>query len=453
MGMTKTLPILTTLLALVPIPGGVGAAESWQAENAEYPGAHCDMENPAEVRKMYRGTLERLSDFALVPPRIRQEDLGAYASTNLDYAMNGTIELTRGGRLWAGWISGEDGPRGFFVSGSSDDRGETWSGTRLVIDAHDPWLVLARVTLCGTYWLDPDGRLHLFADQSMGMYEIPGIVGCTTTDGRRGFFESVCENPDAEKPVWSKPRRLSDGHALNKPIVLANGDWLLPVARGVHGGAPFHPAGVFEEVWSKVWGAWWMGSSDRGRTWKMRGGVRFPDSQWFEHMCYQMKDGRLRMFARTRKGIMESYSADNGHTWSKPGYPKDLKHPLSRFHVRRLASGALLILKHGLAIDDDNTAARPFGARSNLTAWVSDDDGETWKGGLLLEPLECSYPDATEGHDGTIYATYDHQRSGAAEIRMARFTEADVRAGRLVSPGSKLAMRVFKALKKKENNT
>jgi hypothetical protein len=181
----------------------------------------------------------------------------------------------------------------------------------------------------------------------------------------------------------------------------------------------------------------------------MRGGVRFPDSQWFEHMCYQMKDGRLRMFARTRKGLMESYSSDNGYTWTKPEYPKGMNHPLSRFFVRRLSSGALLFVKHGLEIDEDNVGSKPFGSRSELTAWVSDDDGATWKGGLLLEPLECSYPDGVQGPDGTIYVTYDHQRDRAAEIRMARFTEADVRAGKLVDKRSKLGIRVMKGLKRK----
>jgi hypothetical protein len=128
-----------------------------------------------------------------------------------------------------------------------------------------------------------------------------------------------------------------------------------------------------------------------------------------------------------------------------------MNHPLSRFFVRRLSSGSLLFVKHGLEIDEDNVGSKPFGSRSELTAWVSDDDGATWKGGLLLEPLECSYPDGVQGPDGTIYVTYDHQRDRAAEIRMARFTEADVRAGKLVDKRSKLGLRVMKGLKKKIN--
>ncbi|MDD2455786.1 MAG: sialidase family protein, partial [Kiritimatiellae bacterium] len=102
-----------------------------------------------------------------------------------------------------------------------------------------------------------------------------------------------------------------------------------------------------------------------------------------------------------------------------------------------------LFVKHGLKVNDRNN-----GRRSNLTAWVSDNDGETWKGGLLLEPLTCSYPDGVESPDGTIYIVYDHERDRAAELRMARFTEADVRAGEFASAGSQPGIIVFKARKR-----
>jgi len=410
-------------------------------EASDYPPPHADMSNPDEARTFYIDTMERLADFALVPPRLNQDPLPEYAYTNLDYAMNGTVALTPGGRLWAGWLSGGDDPNGFFVSNRSDDGGETWSDPLLVVDGHDARLPVPRFTLCADYWCDPDGKLHVFHDQTTGGYAIPGARGCTTSDSRRGVWESVCADPDAPRPHWSKPRRISDGNCLNKPIVLANGDWLLPVARGIHAGPPF--ADAFRDTCERVKGAWWLGSSDKGITWKMRGGCRFPDSTWFEHMAYQMRDGRLRMFARTRKGIMESYSSDNGHTWTAPAFPDGIRHPLSRFFVRRLASGNVLFVKHGLKIDDDNK-----GGRDHLTAWLSRDDGKTWEGGLVLEPATCSYPDGVEGPGGTVYVTYDHERDRAAEIRMARFTEEDVLAGKIVSPRGKLGILVFKGQKR-----
>ena len=40
---------------------------------------------------------------------------------------------------------------------------------------------------------------------------------------------SRCDNPDADQPVWSDPTYVSVGASISKPIVLSNGDWMLPV--------------------------------------------------------------------------------------------------------------------------------------------------------------------------------------------------------------------------------
>lgn len=49
-----------------------------------------------------------------------------------------------------------------------------------------------------------------------------------------------------------------------------------------------------------------------------------------------------------------------------------------------------------------------------------------------------SYPDGFQGPDGRIFVSYDYDRSGHAHIMLARFTEDDVLATRVVSPGSEL---------------
>jgi hypothetical protein len=68
--------------------------------------------------------------------------------------------------------------------------------------------------------------------------------------------------------------------------------------------------------------------------------------------------------------------------------------------------------------------------RTDLTAYISDDDGRSWRGGLLLDGRAgVSYPDAAEAADGTIYLIYDFERTGAREILMTTFTEADVVRG------------------------
>jgi hypothetical protein len=88
----------------------------------------------------------------------------------------------------------------------------------------------------------------------------------------------------------------------------------------------------------------------------------------------------------------------------------------------------------------------PDGSRSRMTAFISDDDGTTWSGGLLLDERESSYPDGTIAADGTIRVIYDHQRytenregkKGVGAVMMAAFREEDVRAGKLVSADGRL---------------
>jgi hypothetical protein len=72
--------------------------------------------------------------------------------------------------------------------------------------------------------------------------------------------------------------------------------------------------------------------------------------------------------------------------------------------------------------------------REKLMAFVSDDDGRTWQGGLILDEREkVTYPDGTQAPDGTIHIVYDYNRTPNGEVLMATFTEADVRAGKPVS--------------------
>ena len=419
-------------------------------EHAEYPDSHVDMTDEKAADAFYRDCMELIADFALSPPKYIQHPGNAYGGkynvTNLDYAMSGTVAVTRKGRVWAGWLSGGDDARGFFLAARSDDGGATWTDPVFVIDPHDSKLPVPRFTLCANLWADPDGRLHLFHDQTMGGYyrsEKFFMQQCTTSDSRRGVWHAVCENPDAETLVWSKPERIADGNCLNKPVILKDGTWLLPIARGIHAGYPF--AAAFNEICEQVKGAWVMASTDKGKTWKFRGGVRFPETTWFEHMLYEMKDGRLRMFSRSLskgRGMFESYSSDGGHTWTEPAIPEGINGPCSRFHVCRLKSGSLVFIKHGTDMNDYNK-----GGRHNLRAFISKDEGKTWQGGLLVEAAQCSYPDAYETDDGMIHVVYDHQRDQAAEMRMAKFTEADVLAGKLVNPTSKLGIRVFKAFR------
>jgi hypothetical protein len=370
---------------------------------------------------------ERVADFALIPPTLNTSPLPQYGYDRLDYGMTIGIERTPQGRLWACWVAGGDSPKAFFVLATSDDDGDTWSPPRLVVDSHSAELPMDRSILVGNLWTDPLGRLWLIFDQSMHMF-----------DGRAGVWAALCENPDADEPTWSAPRRLWHGVTLNKPTVLASGEWLLPISLDQRPGfGPFQ--GAFREL-DPLRGANVFISTDHGATWERRGVVRFPNPDWHEHMLVERRDGSLWMLARTAKGLMQSTSADGGRTWKDPTEPDGIRHPNARFHIRRLASGRLLLVKHGRAIDAHT-------GRSELTAWLSNDDGRTWSGGLMLDERKgVSYPDGFQAPDGTLYISYDRNRATDGEILLARFTEADIEAGRLVDPKSKLQMLISRPL-------
>ena len=172
-------------------------------------------------------------------------------------------------------------------------------------------------------------------------------------------------------------------------------------------------------------------SKDQGATWERRGGVTAPpkDWDWDEPHFIEKSSGELRRLLRTKYGLCESRSPDGGRTWSPPE-PSKLVHPASRIFTMKLQSGKVLLVKHGQLFEKDH-------GRTHLTVYLSDDEGETWQGGLLLDERPCSYPDGIQSPDGRIHIVYDQERLNG-RILMASIREEDVRAGKLVSKDASL---------------
>lgn len=321
------------------------------------------------------------------------------------------MDRTPKGRLWGCWTGTGDKPDTYFLLATSDDDGASWSKPRLAVGAPDPaGKQPQRRALVGNLWTDPQGRLWLFFDQR--------TVG---TNGPLTDWYIRCDDPDAAEPVWSKPVRFAEGATLNKPTILTNGTWLLPVSD-------------WDQKTARIYA-----STNQGATWAERGHTKFPDWNFDEHMTVELRDGRLWMLARTGGNPWESFSADQGATWSEPKEAATVKNVNARFFLRRLASGNILLVKNG-------PTGERIDKRSHMTAFLSDDDGKTWKGGLLLdERWGVTYPDGFEAPDGLIHILYDFNRHTDAEILLAKFREADVLAGKVVSPDTKLKLLANKA--------
>ena len=211
--------------------------------------------------------------------------------------------------------------------------------------------------------------------------------------------------------------------------ITADGTWLLPCAiwhfrMSEHNSLP-------EEQYSNVYASY-----DLGKTFSRIGYADYKHRYIDEHMLYEKANGDIVVFIRAdaAHGIGKSISSDGGKTWSV-GNDTDLGGPCSRFCVRRLQSGRLLFINHV-----------NYAGRNNLTAMLSEDDGETWCASLLLDGrADVSYPDADQDENGTIFITYDRRRYHEKEILMAVITEEDILAGRCVSTDARLAVIVNRA--------
>jgi hypothetical protein len=373
-----------------------------------------------------------------------------YAEWTRSYQGMPSIERMANGRLWAAWTSGgiNEGPQNYIVLVTSTDDGETWSVPGLVIDP--PGNVAAFVPIL---WRDPNDRLWVFWNQGYGAW----------WDGRGGAWAVVAQGAGSSDPQWGKPQRIADGWPGSKPTILRTGDWLFPVF------VFYAPSQLAEENeyyrlglttcvvealshdLGPLKGANVYSSADEGRTWNIRGqakhdvDVAAPDTaDLLEHVVIERADGTLRMLIRTPPGIGESVSSDEGRTWT-PVTSSTIRHPLSRFFIRRLSSGRLVMVRHdppAVTYPDDCDDCGELN-RSHLKAYLSDDDGQTWHGGLLLDERETvSYPDGIEAEDGRIFIIYDRNRYTDSEVLMAVFAEQDVLAGSCVSQDCRLRMMV-----------
>lgn len=255
-------------------------------------------------------------------------------------------------------------------------------------------------------------------------------------------FASICEHPDGETLIWSEPVYIGRGIMMNKPTVLSTGEWLFPIA--------IWKTDIYYNFRKKaltdkdIPGSYVYKTADNGKTFIRLGYADVPNRSFDEHMVMEMNNGVLRMLVRLRNGIGESYSYDRGKQWSH-GQDSKLGGPSSRFFIKKLKSGRVLLINHC-----------KFQGRNNLTALLSEDDGATFPYSLMLdERSNVSYPDAVECEDGSIYIVYDRERGGfelsleaayasAREILTARITETDILNGSLCSKESFLKRVVCK---------
>lgn len=325
------------------------------------------------------------------------------------------IEHTKGGKTFVAFYSGNiKETYGNYILLVRDDGKFNFGEPIAVIEKPGKFRCFDPVL-----WIDPLGRMW-FVWSVMPGEEVWGMI---------------CDDPDADELVFGERFYIGRGVMMNKPTVLSSGEWLFPIALWTFDkAADLREGGIKED---DIPASYVYRSVDNGKTFKNIGGAQTPRRDFDEHMILERNDRSLMMLVRTKYGIAASYSFDKGKTWTE-GVDSGLGGPNSRFCILRLSSGRVLLINH-----------HNFTGRTNLTLFLSEDDGKSYPYSMTLDERYCSYPDATEGDDGFIYIVYDRERGGnlksleevykyAREITVAKVTEADIINGSICSEGSKL---------------
>lgn len=320
-----------------------------------------------------------------------------------------TIAITKKGRIFLGWYAGgtrEPHMDNYNILIYSDDNGKTWTDPVLVIPSSKEKFIHS---LDIQLWISPEGKLHVFWIQNNIDLETSSkpelkenqpwicVDGYQFPDFKHSQWLSICDDPDAEKLSFSEPQYLFHGFMRNKPLVLKNGRRLL-----------FNYDQEDDRYGYSI-------SDDQGKTYKHCYGSKKISTEFDEAMGYEMENGCIRMLARAKGGYLaQSFSDDDGVTW-KDTTVSEIASPYTRFYISRTPSGRVIL------VNNDDT-----GTRKNMTVYLSEDDGFTWKYKRCIdERNEVSYPDV-DFYGGRIYLVYDRERIGAREILFTSFTEEEI---------------------------
>lgn len=172
-------------------------------------------------------------------------------------------------------------------------------------------------------------------------------------------------------------------------------------------------------------------TEDGGKTWEY--GEPMADYGLIQPAFIQKKDGTIIAYGRDKgplRYIRVAESTDGGLTW---GNFHDLKirNPESSVSVTKLQNGHWILLCNDLDGRDGRHG------RSRLTAYISDDEGATWKWRRNIEDNHrppddnphASYPTVIQTRNGMIHVTFTYTPKPNETIKHVWFNEEWVKEG------------------------
>ena len=270
--------------------------------------------------------------------------------------------------------------------------GNAW--TEPAVIASNPFRSLGNPVI----WQAPDGMVWLFYVTRFGeTWSSSRIKGKVSRDGALTWSDSFV-------------LALREGMMVrNHPIVLNNGDYLLPV---------YHETGADTEFTGEDTTSRFL-RLKKGTTEWIESGVIKSRKGNLQPGVVQVTDDRLIAYCRragdykpTTKGwLVYSESNDGGHTWVE-GKDSPFPNPNAALDLKKLRNG------HILLVYNDSMSGR-----TPLTAAISTDGGKTFPHRRNIAEGEgaFSYPTAIETSDGKIHVIFTSD--GRTTIRHAVFDE------------------------------
>jgi predicted neuraminidase len=238
-------------------------------------------------------------------------------------------------------------------------------------------------------WQAPDGVVWLFYVCRFGdTWSTSRIKAKISSDQGHHWSDSFMVAMDEGMMVRSRP------------IVLANGDYLLPV---------YHETGFDTESVGPDSTSRFLRFTPGSKQWRQTGVVRSPKGN-IQPGVVQVDDQYLVAYCRRGGGygpghegfIVRSESRDGGHTWSEGANTK-FPNPNAAIDLLRLNSGNILLVYNNSFLE-----------RTPLTLALSTDAEKSWahQREIATAKLDYAYPYAIQARDGKIHLVFtSHRRS------------------------------------------
>ncbi|MFN7925985.1 MAG: sialidase family protein [Bryobacteraceae bacterium] len=282
------------------------------------------------------------------------------------------------------------------VFGSRLRKGSTaWTSPKQI--AADPFRSLGN----GVVWQAPDGLVWLF-------YVVR--YGETWSSSR---IQAKISRDRAE--TWSDPSVLAleaGTMVRNRPIVLRNGEYLLPV---------YHETGEDREIVGPDSTSRFLRFNPKTKQWTPSGEIRSAKGN-IQPAPVQIDDNYLITYCRRGGGygpvtdgyMIRAESRDGGHTWTE-GRDSQFPNPNSAVDFLRLQNGHLLLVFNA-----------SMTKRTPLRVAISEDNDKTWprQRDVGTGNDSYAYPVAIQTRDSRIHVVYtSNQRK---QINLVSFDESDI---------------------------